>query len=580
MYDYSDLYLRVLAKVNRARPHHQEGEVGSYYAMLGDCLQRLESGTRPSPTLRSLLSAITAPFTWMLPPLECYRALAFSFLTRPSKRRFEEAIPQLSKNLNMAKLSEAIVTRYSGDGSASETQEQRLWLLAHFIHFLRSTNSQSQSQASFSLDLKAMYLQLSALSNTISVATSTSSQELVKSNGSKEADGLFVLPAYVETQIGSLVSQEGIYDILEKFARQHSLFDVLSEDASLIAAYTLTLIRSFPSQGDDIRMRLFLVDIQTGSDGVIPALRFFYDAMCRTRVFWDIKDDEENAFKYLRRTNEGLEREWRSILLFLELYSFVLRLTDDDDFFSAASNHLPQGNDDHGQSTSRLRRLGLSLDQLLSLTQFLKHLSFVLIYHPNKFMEREGATEFSVLPGVDYNAFRTIVTTTMRMLYERDSRRPFTPKHHWLMMERFDMEGFLAAVILEEQRQYELKEQEDREEEGASDTDEEALDDFVYRAMSRAGLQRSRNARLELLRRQQKKVNRERALAQVTPKLEILRNMPFVIPFEIRVLIFRQLVQLDQRRRRGGYLDPDSWRAWMMQQNNDFGLGPNQDMGR
>ena len=41
--------------------------------------------------------------------------------------------------------------------------------------------------------------------------------------------------------------------------------------------------------------------------------------------------------------------------------------------------------------------------------------------------------------------------------------------------------------------------------------------------------------------------------------------MPFSIPFETRVQIFRQFVLLDQTRRRGGNADPDIWRMSQVQ---------------
>jgi ubiquitin-protein ligase E3 C len=64
----------------------------------------------------------------------------------------------------------------------------------------------------------------------------------------------------------------------------------------------------------------------------------------------------------------------------------------------------------------------------------------------------------------------------------------------------------------------------------------------------------------ETLRRQQCKAARKKKLAAIGPRLEILQNMPFVIPFATRVQIFRQFVYQDQLRRRGGQVDPDHWR--------------------
>jgi ubiquitin-protein ligase E3 C len=60
-----------------------------------------------------------------------------------------------------------------------------------------------------------------------------------------------------------------------------------------------------------------------------------------------------------------------------------------------------------------------------------------------------------------------------------------------------------------------------------------------------------RSARImqaERLKRQQRKLARSRHLHAVAPRLAILQNMPFFIPFETRVQIFREFIRLDKVR--------------------------------
>ncbi|KAI0014511.1 hypothetical protein F4780DRAFT_774158 [Xylariomycetidae sp. FL0641] len=153
---------------------------------------------------------------------------------------------------------------------------------------------------------------------------------------------------------------------------------------------------------------------------------------------------------------------------------------------------------------------------------------------------------------MDVMSLRATATTTMRSLYERDSRRPFLPQDFWLMTKRFDMEGFISAVLAEEQRKYELAEEDD------SDSDEEGASsrDLFHTS---TGQRLSRAAQIEK-QRQLRKHQREQLLARAGPKLEILRNMPFAIPFHTRVQIFRQFVFIDKTKRRMGHVDPDRWR--------------------
>lgn len=565
--DYHALFLKTLLKLVQTYPTVLGRHLRRYYTVLGLCCQRLDSGALAGPVSDSLTAALESPLRLKeLLGTDAYLEFASSFLTQPSKLH---VTPQ---SIDMTDLSEAVTTLYSLDNNNnSDDADGRMWLLAHFIELLQATSDDvDQSYKSQQLNLKALYTQLSALSNQIKEAFPA--PNMTESSSARRVR--LALPEYVEGQLSSLVSEEGIVELLRRFTAHHSAHpEAHSEDASLLAAYTLVLIHSFPSQSDDIRMRLYMVDIRT-HDRHMSALRFFWEAISSTSIFRDAVQHEDNALEILRRTKSSqgspgsgsinLDQEWRSILLFLELYSFVLRLTDDDDFFSALSPHAS-----HNAGSSRLRQNGLSLEQLKPLTKFLKHVSFTIIYSSAELLD----PSFSIIQGVDYMAFKGIVTTTMRMLYDRDSRRPFLPKDHWLMTSKFDMAAFQDAVVLENQRQHDLEEQEDGETEQESaeedmDEDDTAFDE--YRALSAAGLQRSQRARMELLRRRQNKAIRDRHLAQVGPKLEILRNMPFIIPFEVRVKIFRQLVNLDKMRRRGGYMDPDQWRQWVMQTSNDL----------
>lgn len=341
-------------------------------------------------------------------------------------------------------------------------------------------------------------------------------------------------------------------------------------------------------------MRLYLADI-AGQTEKQPSLRFFWEAVKTTTVFSRVIRDEKAAHAFLLQrtyfqsssTDSTWDREWRTVLLFLELYIFVLRLTDDEDFFSGISGALTGGT-----PPSRLAACSLPLECVGKLSLFLKNLGFTLYYHAADLLQVDGAADnamqslddvvrltpktkgkardkvsssFTVISGIDFEAFRNIVITAIRMLYERDSRRPFLPTGHWLMTSRFDMESFLAAVVLEEQRQHDMRG--DESEEDMSDEDEEMGDMFgsssSQQVFSWAGQRRSRHAMVELKARQRKQ-QRDRTLAMIGPKLEILRNMPFLIPFRTRVQIFRQFVHLDKERRRHGHVDADQWRQFVL----------------
>ena len=126
------------------------------------------------------------------------------------------------------------------------------------------------------------------------------------------------------------------------------------------------------------------------------------------------------------------------------------------------------------------------------------------------------------------------------------------------MTSRFDMEGFISAVVGEEERRHEFQARADES------GDPDMVDEDQNAPSGLAGTSHAQQTiRLESLRRHQQQVARGRALAAIAPRLEILRNMPFFIPFATRVQIFREFIYHDQYRRRHGFVDADSWRASM-----------------
>lgn len=348
-------------------------------------------------------------------------------------------------------------------------------------------------------------------------------------------------------------------------------------------------------------MKLYLANIPAKS-GHSNSVKFFWDAMVRTTIFAFIQSDEQGGTLALLQRQDSKhgsiikddavwDREWRTILLFLELYIFVLRLTDDEDFaFPWVSAGLQNG------PTSRLRQCMLTLDELKGLSEFLRNLSFTLYYNeselqdhtakikqlaaPNptvdelfspstqKEPEKKKKTRdtYNVISGVDFDTFRSTITTAMRMVYERDSRRRFLPSDHWLMTSRFDMHNFMDNVVLEVERQRQLSE--DGVDEDDPDVDEEAEDDSDGSSRMPVGYA-SQALRIERLRAVHKKEQRKRLLAAVGPKLEILRNMPFIIPFDVRVKVFRKLVIVDKTRRRNGMLEADQWRMQILHELQD-----------
>ena len=103
----------------------------------------------------------------------------------------------------------------------------------------------------------------------------------------------------------------------------------------------------------------------------------------------------------------------------------------------------------------------------------------------------------------------------------RSSRKHFTPKDHWLMSSAIEVQPFVQAAILEEQQM--------------SGNEEGEGESFLPYA-SRPTLKPS-------------PLISKRKVAYLSPRLAVLNNIPFAIPFETRVSIFRHFILNDMASR-------------------------------
>lgn len=481
--------------------------------------------------------------------------------------------------------------------------ESRVRLLGAFIychrhaHNFRDAHNYS-SQKDFVTVVSNL---LSSVADDVSLDTASIGESDDEVSYKKQTVQRMTLNPFLQEQITSLVDEHSIRGLLADRAS-----DSLDDDARELASYALTLIRFFPRRGDEIRMWLYLGSSEVRST---PAIKYFWQAVRATSVVQKISHDSRAAIELLKdkkntsthrwqaptsaeAENARTTKEWQVILIFLELYIFVLKVMDDDEFFSGGNIM----DIDSSLRSSRTRENALPLADVRDLTTFLKNLGFTMYFNASEILgddQRDssssgGLREFFRLSstsnetpeasqqdrkpdqhsiggitGMSLDYVKGLVTGLLRMVYERDSRRKFLPKDHWLMTSRFDMSGFISAVVEEEENRNRIQEEDDEDAGQETNQDMDGLE--ILDRQSVIGARRTEQARhLDRLQMQQRKASRKRYLQLVAPRLEILQNMPFFIDFTKRVQIFREFVRLDQMKRRHGRIDPDQWRMLMM----------------
>ncbi|KAJ3505226.1 hypothetical protein NLJ89_g7531 [Agrocybe chaxingu] len=209
-----------------------------------------------------------------------------------------------------------------------------------------------------------------------------------------------------------------------------------------------------------------------------------------------------------------------SLLLLADLYSQALQTMGDDEFFGTSSSSLTSTS-----GSLNAARNPLTLDELVSLSKQLLNIAFVLYWRDDSAAPTTSLMETLVSTEVrcTWEVVREKVTRCLLAVHARDSRRPFAPPDHWLVTSHLgvnsenDMHSFVEAAVMEDQ-QLSLQ------------------SDFPSHPSLRGPgrLNAARNTKIQA------------RFAQVlTPRLGILNNIPFAVPFEVRVRIFREFVHAD-----------------------------------
>lgn len=525
--------------------------------------------------LDALLPVILAPLTTVTGyTLNAYETFGFEFLTLyllsvDTTSFIAKFRDSLANSINYKLLASALATYLKENGLQSRPElgdvQSRIRFLALFIYFHRYAHNFQSSEA------YAVHKDFVTVVSLLLNSLPTNIVEGAASDGDRPDEEEVTVNGFLKEQILSLVNQEGIGNLLAGSSRSpEATEDEKVEEARQLANYALALLRFFPRRGDEIRMWLYIgpSNTQSGKDRKLPAIKYFWQASKRSSIFSTITRDSRAAVDLLRpkavqangvassalssnsfwqapRQEVDLAAvradEWRVILVFLELYTFVLKVTDDEEFFSGGSFPLT----DVKELTTFLKNLGFTLyfnaSDISETDERDSASSGISFFNPQAAeAQQKQVTEPSLggVAGLTLDYVKGLVTGLVRMVYERDSRRKFLPDDHWLMTSRFDMTGFIPAVVEEEESRHRIQE------EDAEDMDEDE-DDFDDTPQLIGTGRTQQQRRLERLQRQQRKASRRRYLQAVAPRLEILQNMPFFIPFTTRVQIFREFVTLD-----------------------------------
>lgn len=554
-----------------------------YYRVLSAVSQK----TASDPVYQAVVAPLNTPH------LGFYEGFVTAYLARPQSSVYLDMVSQLADSSLISQATDRVTKNTKFD------TRQSLWLLGQYIYLTSPATAGASGQRhehNASKHVPIFARLLAVLAETVAVEVppldmdNTTYDNTVLSSAKATKVPLNI---FLKDQLVKLVDQESIRSLLSRPEQSSSLSSQTSAGPTIaqdLAGYALTLLRVFPARADDIRMWLYLGPPRLSSRAdSVSAVAYFWRESRATNTFKAIYNNSRAAIELLteqKASNSSWQppssirtidsgNDWRIILVFLELYTFVLKLMDDEEFLGLTNT-----------VDGRSRNNALPVGDLKDLTIFLKNLGFTMHFHSEQISEliqpnneslkqpslsryfggasvtaNDSVAEADTRPpslagitGMSLDYVKGTVTGLLRMIYERDSRRKFLPKDHWLMTTKFDMTNFIQAVVAEEESRHQVQDQDD--EDGTQDVESES--ESWTPSRNRGAQDAERRIRAQRL------ASQKRYLASVAPRLEILQNMPFLIPFQTRVEIFREFVHLDQAKRRGGHTDPDLWRQSMI----------------
>lgn len=402
--------------------------------------------------------------------MSAYESFATSYLTIPNLEAYLGKLDGLASQINYRMLALAVsacLEPTAKSHHALDNAEASTWLLSYLIFFHRHALGSRTHARAPELDFLAVISEL---------LTSTATHlmqglDLDDANDTDSPKGVRPLHPFVRDQITGLVNQSSVTGLLSPIRSSRPSSTITSspdtsKEARVLATYALNLLRIFPRRGDDIRMWLYLGSAPSGEqasgqpDAKIPAIKYFWQASRSSRVFETISSDSNKVLPLLQTPQQAKEsanisqeqrdQEWTTILLFLELYTFVLKVMDDDEFFSSTSSFVSTDN----AKVSWTRESALPLGDIKDMTIFLKNLAFTLYWNAVDLTEPElqptavnlssyfsnsqnsdtGAampstseletkSQINYLPGVTgipLEYFKGLVTGLLRMLHERE----------------------------------------------------------------------------------------------------------------------------------------------------------------
>lgn len=385
----------------------------SYYR----ALSQVTASSRASP--EAILTAVLKPLEQKGNGMigEFYRMFAANYLTTPElpERLGGIGFEVLRAGVNTGTLVNAMEAS-PGAWTGAEI-EGRLWMLCYIIDFslhrtvidLTDETHRSTEDRNY---IRVLFLLLSSVAREAGKRIDVEDVSMDHSDSEDEDTSdsqppRQPLPLFIKSRLQGLIQQSSVSSVFDQ-ARSSDC-----ADTKTLASFALTLLLMFPARKEEVRMWLCLTETADGTSTV----RFLWETVKKTALFAGITRDHRIAVESLKKrtaSDTADDEEWNLILLFVELYGFLLIVMDDDEFLAG------------GRGGKKERQL--PLQDVGQMSIFLKNLAFAMYWSGGEIMGEDkprgagGEVFFKDESGRGWDVayLRGQVTGLLRLVYTRE----------------------------------------------------------------------------------------------------------------------------------------------------------------
>jgi ubiquitin-protein ligase E3 C len=328
----------------------------------------------------------------------------------------------------------------------------------------------------------------------------------------KEKEEDFILDQSVMKWITYLWNDQDIQALYSKIVdvnTNNANNEIINEEVHLFCKLYLSLILKIPTYSNEILSIL----LYTKNIGLLSKL-------------WEFTSTSTLVNEIISQTpitklisNENYSTQWCILSLFCKMLNRQLLTMGDDEFFSE-------------QNT-------LNINNIIKISILVRNISYMI------YMNYDSLNDDMMIQNSNISIanMKSIYPQLLRQLYTRDSRKKFTKDNIWIMISENEQDSLIRMVLNEENSIN------NNEENTQSNSNNE------FRSMFSGGI--FSNDQNFLFNQ-----NSNDSISSTTDSVKdnfykqrilILKHIPFVIPFEVRVNMFRAMIDQDKMNRAGPF---------------------------